>query len=125
MAVIEKEKPVAGGAAEDLISGCDLGPTQLPFLKAHREIEASNCVAVNGGGDGDGFKKEMRDLEELLSKLNPMAEEFVPPSLNSSGSYSEGFFNGGRNGEGIPGVYSDRLGLNNGGFARKVDIFFN
>ncbi|KAF8712702.1 hypothetical protein HU200_028466 [Digitaria exilis] len=25
----------------------------------------------------------MRDLEELLSKLNPMAEEFVPPSLAS------------------------------------------
>jgi hypothetical protein len=26
---------------------------------------------------------EMRDLEDLLSKLNPMAEEFVPPSLAS------------------------------------------
>ncbi|OQU79793.1 hypothetical protein SORBI_3007G018200 [Sorghum bicolor] len=25
----------------------------------------------------------MRDLEDLLSKLNPMAEEFVPPSLTS------------------------------------------
>ncbi|ONK64344.1 uncharacterized protein A4U43_C07F24720 [Asparagus officinalis] len=61
----------------------------------------------------------MRDLEELLSKLNPMAEEFVPPSLNSSGSYSEGFFHGGRNGEGIPGVYANGFGLNNGGFARK------
>ncbi|KAL0382480.1 UNVERIFIED_CONTAM: Polyadenylate-binding protein-interacting protein 11 [Sesamum calycinum] len=30
---------------------------------------------------GEGFKREMRDLEEMLSKLNPMAEEFVPPSL--------------------------------------------
>jgi len=28
-------------------------------------------------------EREMRDLEELLSKLNPMAEEFVPPSLAS------------------------------------------
>eukprot|EP00262_Sarcandra_glabra_P021724 TRINITY_DN929_c0_g1_i3.p1 TRINITY_DN929_c0_g1~~TRINITY_DN929_c0_g1_i3.p1 ORF type:complete len:333 (-),score=24.07 TRINITY_DN929_c0_g1_i3:214-1212(-) len=27
---------------------------------------------------------EMRDLEELLSKLNPMAEEFVPPSIDRS-----------------------------------------
>ncbi|KAK2995900.1 hypothetical protein RJ640_028308 [Escallonia rubra] len=36
----------------------------------------------NGGGDGgEGFKREMTDLEEMLSKLNPMAEEFVPPSL--------------------------------------------
>ncbi|XP_058206276.1 polyadenylate-binding protein-interacting protein 11-like isoform X2 [Rhododendron vialii] len=34
----------------------------------------------NGDSGGDeGF--EMRDLEEMLSKLNPMAEEFVPPSL--------------------------------------------
>ncbi|KAI8565130.1 hypothetical protein RHMOL_Rhmol03G0236900 [Rhododendron molle] len=33
----------------------------------------------SGGGGDEGF--EMRDLEEMLSKLNPMAEEFVPPSL--------------------------------------------
>ncbi|KAI3756629.1 hypothetical protein L1987_56451 [Smallanthus sonchifolius] len=31
------------------------------------------------------FKKEIRDLEEMLSKLNPMAEEFVPPSLYNNG----------------------------------------
>lgn len=30
---------------------------------------------------GEGFKRDMRDLEDMLSKLNPMAEEFVPPSL--------------------------------------------
>ncbi|KAK4436185.1 Polyadenylate-binding protein-interacting protein 12 [Sesamum alatum] len=37
---------------------------------------------MNGDDDGgEGFKREMRDLEEMLSKLNPMAEEFVPPSL--------------------------------------------
>ncbi|KAL6659541.1 hypothetical protein ACP70R_003581 [Stipagrostis hirtigluma subsp. patula] len=34
------------------------------------------------GHDAAG-EREMRDLEELLSKLNPMAEEFVPPSLAS------------------------------------------
>ncbi|KAL8050696.1 hypothetical protein ABFX02_06G097700 [Erythranthe guttata] len=42
-------------------------------------------VKVNGGGGDDGgeegFKREMRDLEEMLSKLNPMAKEFVPPSM--------------------------------------------
>ncbi|KAL2550836.1 Polyadenylate-binding protein-interacting protein 11 [Forsythia ovata] len=38
---------------------------------------------MNGGDDGgEGFKREMRDLEEMLSKLNPMAKEFVPPSHN-------------------------------------------
>ncbi|KAK9672368.1 hypothetical protein RND81_12G096100 [Saponaria officinalis] len=35
---------------------------------------------------GEGFKKEIRDLEELLSKLNPMAKEFIPPSLSIYGS---------------------------------------
>ncbi|XP_004502742.1 polyadenylate-binding protein-interacting protein 12-like isoform X2 [Cicer arietinum] len=35
----------------------------------------------DGENGGESFKREMRDLEELLSKLNPMAEEFVPPSL--------------------------------------------
>ncbi|KAL8196103.1 hypothetical protein R6Q57_025103 [Mikania cordata] len=37
--------------------------------------------------DDSGFKKETRDLEDMLSKLNPMAEEFVPPSL-SNNSYN-------------------------------------
>ncbi|CAI9285117.1 unnamed protein product [Lactuca saligna] len=32
----------------------------------------------------EGFKKEMRDLAEMLSKLNPMAAEFVPPSLSNN-----------------------------------------
>ncbi|XP_057463319.1 polyadenylate-binding protein-interacting protein 12-like isoform X2 [Actinidia eriantha] len=42
-------------------------------------------MGPNGVGDdgGEGFKREMRDLEEMLSKLNPMAEEFVPPSLTN------------------------------------------
>ncbi|KAK6120523.1 hypothetical protein DH2020_045718 [Rehmannia glutinosa] len=41
---------------------------------------------MNGEDDGgEGFKREMRDLEEMLSKLNPMAKEFVPPSLSAFG----------------------------------------
>ncbi|KAJ8536952.1 hypothetical protein K7X08_035353 [Anisodus acutangulus] len=38
-----------------------------------------NGVDLRRNGDeddgGEGFKREMRDLEEMLSKLNPMAEE--------------------------------------------------
>lgn len=38
------------------------------------------------------FSRDMRELEDLLSKLNPMAKEFVPPSLvNHSPAVS--FFN--------------------------------
>ncbi|CAL0324822.1 unnamed protein product [Lupinus luteus] len=32
---------------------------------------------VNGENVGESLKKDMRDLEELLSKLNPLVEEFV------------------------------------------------
>ncbi|KAF6159595.1 hypothetical protein GIB67_034557 [Kingdonia uniflora] len=45
------------------------------------------AVKYNKGGGGGGEvgsmerERDMRDLEELLSKLNPLAEEFVPPSL--------------------------------------------
>ncbi|KAK7853030.1 polyadenylate-binding protein-interacting protein 11, partial [Quercus suber] len=28
-----------------------------------------------------GYNRDMKELQELFSKLNPMAEEFVPPSL--------------------------------------------
>ena len=44
----------------------------------------------NGENCGESYKREMRDLEELLSKLNPMAEEFVPPSLANSHGYLAG-----------------------------------
>ncbi|KAM7463625.1 hypothetical protein LguiA_031746 [Lonicera macranthoides] len=49
--------------------------------------QRANGLDLRGNGDDDGgedFKKEMRDLEEMLSKLNPMAEEFVPPSLTNN-----------------------------------------
>ncbi|KAK1418956.1 hypothetical protein QVD17_28109 [Tagetes erecta] len=43
---------------------------------------------INGNGELNHQKhddeQEMRDLEEILSKLNPMAEEFVPPSLSNN-----------------------------------------
>ncbi|XP_047327978.1 polyadenylate-binding protein-interacting protein 12-like [Impatiens glandulifera] len=46
----------------------------------------SHQIVANGVDDGgEGFKREMRDLEEMLSKLNPMAKEFVPPSLTNYG----------------------------------------
>ncbi|PWA49352.1 Ataxin-2, C-terminal [Artemisia annua] len=40
-----------------------------------QEVTSANGGTGNGGEE---FKKEMRDLEEMLSKLNPLAEEFVP-----------------------------------------------
>lgn len=54
-----------------------------------------------GPRNGEGFQRDMRDLEELLSKLNPMAEEFIPPSLAGHGS--------------APGFYSNNFWNSNGG----------
>uniref|UniRef100_A0A803L2C4 RRM domain-containing protein n=1 Tax=Chenopodium quinoa TaxID=63459 RepID=A0A803L2C4_CHEQI len=41
----------------------------------------SQSLPKNDAVEEEGFKKEIRDLQEMLSKLNPMAKEFVPPSL--------------------------------------------
>ncbi|XP_058009760.1 polyadenylate-binding protein-interacting protein 11 isoform X2 [Hevea brasiliensis] len=72
-----------------------------------------------GGGDlrrnGDvkeSYERDMRALQDLFSKLNPMAEEFVPPSLaNSNGNHR------GLNGLNL-GFYTnnnnDSLGYSNG-----------
>lgn len=53
-------------------------------------LDARRNVQIDEEDDDGpkGFKteKEMRDLEEMLSKLNPMAEEFVPPSLSNGGN---------------------------------------
>ncbi|XP_026409137.1 polyadenylate-binding protein-interacting protein 12-like isoform X2 [Papaver somniferum] len=51
----------------------------------HHQGDDNNNNMTNGNSE-EGFKRDMRDLEELLSKLNPMAEEFVPPSLSNNGS---------------------------------------
>ncbi|XP_074319929.1 polyadenylate-binding protein-interacting protein 12-like isoform X2 [Silene latifolia] len=46
------------------------------------DFDGDHEMKVKNGGEG--FKKDIRDLEELLSKLNPMAKEFVPPSWSNN-----------------------------------------
>ncbi|XP_057522606.1 polyadenylate-binding protein-interacting protein 11 [Amaranthus tricolor] len=45
----------------------------------YENIKKNNRHLMNG--KEEGFKKDIRDLQEMLSKLNPMAKEFVPTSL--------------------------------------------
>lgn len=76
-------------------------------IGAHR----SNGGDLTRNGDamavgGESFNRDMRELQDLFSKLNPMAEEFVPPSLvglgggflannlSMHGNNSNGFLNG-------------------------------
>ncbi|XP_039060981.1 polyadenylate-binding protein-interacting protein 11-like isoform X1 [Hibiscus syriacus] len=54
----------------------------------HHRSNGGNLQRSNGGaGDevGYSFKREMRELQELFSKLNHMAEEFVPHSVVNHG----------------------------------------
>lgn len=48
----------------------------------HRQMNVINDSRMNNHHDdvgGDEFEREMRDLEELLSNLNPIAQDYVPP----------------------------------------------
>ena len=56
----------------------------LPALMAITANHAAPRPEETSSSSSDAEESEMRDLEELLSKLNPMAEEFVPPSLATS-----------------------------------------
>ncbi|XP_057786166.1 polyadenylate-binding protein-interacting protein 12 isoform X1 [Salvia miltiorrhiza] len=86
-------------AAAAVANGQSTKPADQSFLLVPQKIpNGHHQLPVNGNGvslekkldgeiddGGEGFKKEMRDLEEMLSKLNPMAKEFVPPSLSAFG----------------------------------------
>ncbi|KAK9275156.1 hypothetical protein L1049_022415 [Liquidambar formosana] len=76
----------------------------------------SNGGDLQMNGDvGESFKRDMRDLEELFSKLNPMAEEFVPPSLANHGAK----LNGGFYTNNSDMQNNNRNGLVNGNTARR------
>ncbi|CAH2070946.1 unnamed protein product [Thlaspi arvense] len=86
----------------------------------------SNVARSDGG---ESFKREMRELHELLSKLNPMAEEFVPPSLNKQRVNGSNGVNGANGGFfTVPGSFFNNNGFGaagnfpvneDGGFRRK------
>ncbi|CAH8347259.1 unnamed protein product [Eruca vesicaria subsp. sativa] len=80
----------------------------------HGEI-GSHAVRSDGG---ESFKREMRELNELLTKLNPMAEEFVPPSLTKQGGngFNGSFFTVADSFLGAAGYFPVN---EDGGFRRK------
>ncbi|XP_042438045.1 polyadenylate-binding protein-interacting protein 11-like isoform X3 [Zingiber officinale] len=95
---VSSSAPVDGVLAPELRSTKDL---TVPEIRSHRDASADTFLSTTkdvtasaaqrptgvASTTGDeGFKREMRDLEELLSKLNPMAQEFVPPSLTAMGN---------------------------------------
>ncbi|PRQ60572.1 putative ataxin-2, nucleotide-binding alpha-beta plait domain-containing protein [Rosa chinensis] len=59
----------------------------------HQMVKAGGYGTDQSSNGDENFKRDMRDLEELLSKLNPMAQEFIPLSLaNNQGQTLPGGF---------------------------------
>ncbi|XVF51085.1 hypothetical protein PTKIN_Ptkin04bG0155700 [Pterospermum kingtungense] len=83
-AYCQQEKPAAA-----LYSNGNSNNTQMQngFNEKNLQQRGTKTAGLNGfsdvenGGNGEIVKNEMNDLVEILSKLNPMAEEFIPPSL--------------------------------------------
>lgn len=92
------------------------------------DLRRNGEIDEDGDGGEEGFKreKEMRDLEDMLSKLNPMAEEFVPPSLSSAGNHIPVLLppGGGHFGYDASNFVAlqPHSGLPNGNFIRRVTI---
>lgn len=87
------------------------------------EQKGGATKAGMGPRNGEGFQRDMRDLEELLSKLNPMAEEFIPPSLIGHGSPPPGAFyynNNNNNNFGSPNSVGGGGGGGGNGNNRRV-----
>ncbi|XP_044477106.1 polyadenylate-binding protein-interacting protein 11-like [Mangifera indica] len=99
MAVVESTSPdsaVVASSASAPVSNGQNQPKQdgVSMVRPHDQGlfvsgNNQNSHGSNGGGD---FKHDMRELQELFSKLNPMAEEFVPPSLGKTNGFNGGFF---------------------------------
>lgn len=104
-------------------------------IGAHHHNLLHHRRQVSGGGDfpaggddhhqhlhdaGERFNRDMRELSELFSKLNPMAKEFVPPSLSNGNNHHHSMFNGG--GGGFFPNNGNRNGNANGFAAGRVEL---
>ncbi|KAL3334641.1 hypothetical protein AABB24_031059 [Solanum stoloniferum] len=84
MSVNQQEEPQKENGIQQKEQSVNGNGVLVNHSSQHEHQKMNGVDSRNGGvvdGGDEGFKKEMRDLEEMLSKLNPMAEEFVPPSM--------------------------------------------
>ncbi|BFG32111.1 polyadenylate-binding protein-interacting protein 12 [Prunus yedoensis var. nudiflora] len=83
-----------------------IGGQQVNHHHQHQQQRSNGGDFQMSNGDHHDVDRDMRELRELFSKLNPMAEEFVPPSLANGHGLNAGFVNmalmmqnGNRNGQ--------------------------
>jgi hypothetical protein len=89
----------------------------------HHQAPPYNHHHQQRSNGGESYKREIRELQELFSKLNPMAAEFVPPSLSNNNSFGTVNGHNGVNG----GFYgnsssSNNLVVNGNGFDRNGQV---
>ncbi|XP_011037993.1 PREDICTED: polyadenylate-binding protein-interacting protein 11-like isoform X2 [Populus euphratica] len=93
-----------------------VGHHQVPYNHHHQQRS-------NGG---ESYKREIRELQELFSKLNPMAAEFVPPSLSNNNSFGTvnglNGVNGGFYGNSSSSSSNNNLVVNGNGFDRNGQV---
>ncbi|KAK1366394.1 Polyadenylate-binding protein-interacting protein 10-like [Heracleum sosnowskyi] len=66
-------------------SSIDSAVAEQKGVDHHDQINSGGDFRmVNQGDGGEGFKQDMTGLEEMFSKLNPMAPDFYPPSVDST-----------------------------------------
>ncbi|KAG5255302.1 polyadenylate-binding protein-interacting protein [Salix suchowensis] len=100
--------------------------SQPLFMKvsqvAHHQAPPYNHHHQQRSNGGESYKREIRELQELFSKLNPMAAEFVPPSLSNSNSF--GTVNGlsGINGGFYGNSNNNNLVVNGNGIDRNGQV---
>lgn len=91
---LEKSKPsndASENNSKDQFSGQMGNGFDSDGTKNQQVVEKP--VGLKGVGNGSGdFKNDMRELVDMLSKLNPMAQEFVPPSLAISHGYMSNLY---------------------------------
>ena len=88
----DSHKPQLNGADDEKNDGFEENHGLTKSGTENGTVDDDNNIKEKNNNltNGEGLKKEIRDLEEMLSKLNPMAKEFVPPSLVSYGSFGLG-----------------------------------
>lgn len=74
----DKYQHQQGNGNGQMSNGYEHGVQKSGGFKGTNKMSNGN---LDDGSD-QNFKKDMRDLVEILSRLNPMAEEFVPPSIS-------------------------------------------
>lgn len=132
MAVIDNSLPKADSASD--LDRCD-SHHQLndrsdddDRLSADDENGNNQLIVERNDSwkDKEFFKKDMQELEDLLSKLNPMAKEFVPPSLGNGFNINGNGLHGSQEGFGYPinnfAVPPGYVDVSNGNMVRRVCI---